>query len=84
MNDAIEDAVTDAESELRLPAVGSQGFAHVRVVTMTNTEDGVAPIPLNAAGAPAGELAEPAFGEGTLAASAEHAEPAEHFVEPAA
>lgn len=78
----MNDAITDAESELRLPAVGSQGFAQVRVVTMPITEDCETQIPLGEAAAP--ELAEAAFGEGKLAVPAEHALPAEHYVEPAA
>ena len=33
------DATSEAESDLRLPAAYSQGFAHVRVVTITNADD---------------------------------------------
>lgn len=33
------DATSEVESDLRLPAAYSQGFAHVRVVTITNADD---------------------------------------------
>jgi hypothetical protein len=33
------DAITEAEFEHRLPAAYSQGFAHVRVLTITNADD---------------------------------------------
>ncbi|HEX2839993.1 hypothetical protein [Hyphomicrobium sp.] len=33
------DATSEAESDLRLPAAYSQGFAHVRVVTLVNADD---------------------------------------------
>jgi hypothetical protein len=33
------DATFEAESEHRLPAAYSQGFAHVRVLTITNPDD---------------------------------------------
>ncbi len=33
------DATSEAESDLRLPAAYSQGFAHVRVVTLANADD---------------------------------------------
>jgi hypothetical protein len=33
------DATFEAESEHRLPAAYSQGFAHVRVLTITNADD---------------------------------------------
>ena len=33
------DPTSEAESEHRLPAAYSQGFAHVRVLTITNADD---------------------------------------------
>jgi hypothetical protein len=39
MEDSMTDATCEAEFEHRLPAAYSQGFAHVRVVTLSNADD---------------------------------------------